>query len=310
MIKNYSTDFQKAVNKKTNHMSATINKNIFAILLIVSMLPQLNSYAQQPLTPASSGYAPVNGSKVYYEVYGTGDPIVLLHGAYMTINSNWSELIPVLSKTRKVIALELDGHGHTPLSQRPFSYQTLASDVASVLGHLKIDSADILGFSYGGTVAYQFAIEHPAMIKKLIIISSTYKSEGWLNIMYTMLAGVKPEAFDNTPLKSEYIKIAPDTSNWHKFIATMLKFSAEKFNLGDDKIKNIKAPVLLIMGDNDGTDKKVVAETYSLLGGNVFGDVVGIPKSQLAILPAKGHGTLIMDTQAIAALVSSFLATK
>jgi pimeloyl-ACP methyl ester carboxylesterase len=111
-------------------MSTTINKSIFAVLLVVCMLSQLNSYAQQPLTPASSGYAPVNGSKVYYEVYGTGDPIVLLHGAYMTINSNWSELIPILSKTRKVIALEMDGHGHTPLSQRPFSYQTLASDVA------------------------------------------------------------------------------------------------------------------------------------------------------------------------------------
>ena len=291
-------------------MSTTINKNIFAVLLVINMLPGLNSYAQQSLTPASSGYAPVNGSKVYYEVYGAGEPIVLLHGAYMTINSNWSELIPVLSKTRKVIALELDGHGHTPLSQRPFSYQTLASDVAVVLKHLKIDSADILGFSYGGTVAYQFAIEHPAMTKKLIIISSTYKSEGWLDIMYTMLAGIKPDAFDNTPIRSEYIKVAPDTSNWHKFIAAMLKFSAEKFNLGDDKIKNIKAPVLLIMGDNDGTDKKVLAETYSLLGGNVFGDVAGIPKSQLAILPAKGHGTLMMDTQAIAALVGSFLATK
>src|SRR6478735_4321889 len=289
---------------------STINKSIFAVLLIVSMLSQLDSYAQQPLTPASSGYAPVNGSKVYYEVYGAGDPIVLLHGANMTINSNWSELIPILSKTRKVIALEMDGHGHTQLSQRPFSYQTLAGDVAAVLNYLKIDSADILGFSYGGTIAYQFAIQQPAMTKKLIIISSTYKSEGWLGIMYTMLVGLKPDAFDNTPIRSEYIKVAPDTSNWHKFIATMLKFSAEKFNLGDNKIKNIKAPVLLIMGDNDGTDKKVLAETYSLLGGNVFGDVVGIPKSQLAILPAKGHGTLLMDTQAIAVLVGSFLATK
>ena len=114
-------------------MSTIINKSIFTVLLFVSILLQLDSYAQQPLTPVSSGYAPVSGSKVYYEVYGTGDPIVLLHGAYMTINSNWSELIPILSKTRKVIALELDGHGHTPLSQRPFSYQTLAGDVAAVL---------------------------------------------------------------------------------------------------------------------------------------------------------------------------------
>ena len=291
-------------------MSTTIKRSIFTVLLVVSMLSILNSNAQQPLTPASSGYAPVNGSKVYYEVYGTGDPIVLLHGAYMTINSNWSELIPILSKTRKVIAMEMDGHGHTPLSPRQFSYKTFAGDVAGVLKYLKVDSADIIGFSYGGTIAYQFAIGNPAMIKKLIIISSTYKSQGWLPIMYTMLSGAKPEAFDNTPIHVEYKKVAPDTSNWHQFIAKMLKFSGEKFNLGDDNIRNIKAPVLLIMGDNDGTDKKVMGETYSLLGGNVFGDVVGMPKSRLAILPAMGHGTLLMDTQAIAAIVDSFLAAK
>ncbi len=294
-------------------MYTSVCKSIFSvpvmIVFMVSTLPQPNSYAQK-LAPAASGYAPVHGSKVYYEVYGSGDPIVLLHGAYMTINSNWSELIPILSKTRKVVALGLDGHGHTPLSQRPYSYAVFANDVADVLKHLKIDSADILGFSYGGTVAYEFAILHPEMTKKLLIISSTYKSEGWLDIMYKMIANATPEAFDNTPVRSEYMKVAPDTSSWHKFVAAMLKFSSVKFNLGDDKIRNIKAPVLLIMGDNDGTDKKVLAETYALLGGNVFGDVSGMPKSQLAVLPAKGHGTLMMDTQAIAALAGSFLAAQ
>lgn len=291
-------------------MFPIINKTFLLVIWVITILPTMNSKAQQPLTPSSSGYAPVNGSKVYYEVYGTGDPIVLLHGAYMTISGNWNELIPILSKTRKVISLEMDGHGHTPLSQRPYSYQLFAGDVASVLKHLKIDSADILGFSYGGTIAYQFAIINPSMTKRLIIISSTYKSEGWLPIMYTMLAGFKPEAFDNTPIKTEYIKVAPDTLNWQKFVTKMLGFSAKKFNLGDDNIKNLKVPVLLIMGDNDGTDKKVLAETYSLLGGNVFGDIAGMPRSQLAILPAKGHGTLMMDTQGITALLGPFLGLK
>ena len=291
-------------------MSTTINKSIVAVLLVVSMLTQLKSYAQQPLTPASSGYAPVNGAKVYYEVYGTGDPIVLLHGAFMTINLNWSELIPILSKTRKVIALELDGHGHTPLSQRPLNHQTMASDVASVMKYLKIDSADILGYSYGGTIAYQFAIQHPAMTKKLIIISSIYKSEGWMELVNTAFASFTPDIFDDSPLRSEYNKVATDTSSWHKFIGKMLGLIKVKFNLGDDNIKNIKAPVLLIMGDNDGVDKKVLAETFSLLGGNVFGDVVGLPRSQLAILPAKGHGTLLMETQVITAILGSFLGTK
>ena len=291
-------------------MSATFNKSIFAVLLVVSILSQLKSNAQPPLTPASSGFAPVNGAKVYYEVYGKGDPIVLLHGAFMTINLNWGELIPILSKTRKVIALELDGHGHTPLSQRPLNHQTMASDVASVMKYLKIDSADILGYSYVGTIAYQIAIQHPAMTKKLIIISSIYKSEGWMELIPTAFASFTPEIFDDSPLRIEYNKVAPDTSGWHKFIGKMLGLIKVKFNLGDDNIKNIKAPVLLIMGDNDGTDKKVLAETYSLLGGNVVGDFAGIPRSQLAILPGKTHVTLMSDTKAIAALVGSFLETK
>ena len=280
-----------------------------SMLLIAIMFATSRSSGQQ-IKPSGSGYAPVNGSKVYYEVYGSGDPIVLLHGAFMTINSNWSELIPILSKTNKVIALELDGHGHTPISQRPLNHKTMASDVASVLKHLKIDSADVLGYSYGGTIAYQFAIQYPAMTKKLIIISSVYKSEGWMELVLTAFASFTPEIFDDSPLRSEYNKVAPDTSKWHPFIAKMLELIKVKFNLGDDNIKNIKAPVLLIMGDNDGTDKKVLAETYSLLGGNVVGDFAGVPKSQLAILPGKTHVTLMMDTQAIAALLASFLETK
>ena len=126
----------------------------------------------------------------------------------------------------------------------------------------------------------------------------------------TAFASFKPEIFDDSPLRSEYNKVAPDTSSWHKFIGKMLGLIKVKFNLGDDNIKKIKAPVLLIMGDNDGTDKKVLAETYSLLGGNVIGDFAGIPKSQLAILPGKTHVTVMLDTRAIAAFVGSFLETK
>lgn len=284
-------------------MPAKTNKNIFVALFVLILL-QMNSNAQ------TSGYAPVNGSKVYYEIHGEGDPIVLLHGAFMTINLNWSELIPILSKTRKVIAVELDGHGHTPLSKRPLSFATLASDVSGVLKYLKIDNADILGYSFGGTVAYQFAIQHAAMTKKLVIISAVYKPEGWLPGLYAAFDSFTPEFFDDSPLKSEYMKVAPDTSNWHKMVGKMLKFNSEKINLGDDNIKKLKAPVLLLMGDNDGTDKKVLAETYRLLGGDILGDMTGLPKSQLAILPGKTHVSLMMDTQAISAIVGSFLAIK
>src|SRR5215469_7309486 len=134
----------------------------------------------QQMKPFKTGYAPVGGSKVYYEVYGKGRPIVLLHGAFYTIEMNWRELIPELSKTRKVIAVELQGHGHTPISDRKLSFPALASDVEGVMDYLKIDSADVAGYSMGGSVAYQFAIQSPKRLKNLVIISSPYKSSGWL----------------------------------------------------------------------------------------------------------------------------------
>ena len=147
----------------------------------------------QQIKPSNSGYAPVNGIKVYYEVYGEGRPLVLLHGAFYTIDMNWEQLIPELSKTRKVIAIEMQGHGHSPFSDRELSITTLASDVEKVMDYLKIDSADVAGFSMGGSVAYQFAVQSPKRLRKLVIISSTYKTSGWLPIVNGAFKDFKPE---------------------------------------------------------------------------------------------------------------------
>lgn len=165
-------------------------KSILFIAIIMSTTPQSNA---QQLKPSGSGYAPVNGIKVYYEIYGEGQPIILLHGSYMTIDLNWSGLIPELSKTRKVIALELQGHGHTPFSDRELSRATLASDVEKLMDYLKIDSADIAGYSFGGQIAYQFAIQSPKRLRKLVIISSTYKSSGWMSEVNNAFKNMKPE---------------------------------------------------------------------------------------------------------------------
>ena len=258
-------------------------------------------------TLKSSGYAPVNGIKVYYEVHGEGSPLILLHGAYMTINLNWAQLIPELAKTRKVIALEMQGHGHTPYSDRAMNFPALATDVAGVMKFLKIDSADVVGYSFGGTIAYQFAIEHPELVKKLVIISSTYKSDGWQPEVRSAFDMMRPEFFDATPLHTEYVKVAPDTANWHKFVGKMIELTKISFNLGDENIKKIKSPVLIICGDNDGIDKAILMNTYKMLGGGVVADMAGVPKSQLAIIPGKGHVSLMMDTEAILSNLNSFL---
>jgi pimeloyl-ACP methyl ester carboxylesterase len=257
--------------------------------------------------PAASGYAPVNGIKVYYEVYGEGRPIVLLHGAFYSIEMNWAQLIPELSKTRKVIAIEMQGHGHTPFSDRELSITTLASDVEKVMDYLKIDSADVAGFSMGGSIAYQFAVQSPKRLRKLVIISSTYKTSGWLPIVNGGFKDFKPEFFDNTPLKTTYDAVAPDKTKWRKFLAQMFAFAKVPFNVGDSNISKIAAPVLIISGDNDGTDKVELMKTYQLLGGGVSADLQPMPKSQLAIVPSQGHVSLMMQTKTILGYLDGFL---
>ncbi|ANI90564.1 alpha/beta hydrolase [Arachidicoccus ginsenosidimutans] len=261
----------------------------------------------QQIKSSVSGYAPVNGIKVYYEVYGEGRPIILLHGAFYTIEMNWGQLIPELSKTRKVIAIEMQGHGHSPYSDRKLDIDTLASDVKGVMDYLKIDSADVAGYSMGGSVAYQFAVNYPKRLRKLVIISSTYKSSGWLPVVNGAFKNFKPEFFDNTPLKTAYDAVAPDTSKWHKFVEQMIAFADVPFNVGDSNIAKIKSPVLLISGDNDGLDKVELMKTYQLLGGGIAADLAPMPKSQLAIIPAQGHVSLMMQTKTILDLLNGFL---
>ena len=277
-------------------------------VLIIAMLffTVLQSKGQQS-KPSKSGYAPVNGIKAYYEVYGEGKPIVLLHGAFYTIELNWAQLIPELSKTRKVIAIEMQGHGHTPFSDRELSNTMLASDVEKLMDYLKIDSADVVGYSMGGSIAYQFAVQSPKRLRKLVIISSTYKTDGWLPIVNTAFEGFKPEFFDNTPLKTAYDAVAPDKTKWTKFLMQMFAFAKLPFNVGDSNIAKIAAPVLIISGDNDGTDKVELMKTYQLLGGGVTADLQPMPKSQLAIVPSQGHVSLMMQTKTILGYLDGFL---
>lgn len=260
----------------------------------------------QQVKPTSSGYAPVNGIKVYFEVYGEGKPIILLHGAFYTIDLNWRELIPDLSKTRKVIALEMQGHGHSPFSDRKMSMNTLASDVEKLMDYLKIDSADVVGYSMGGSVAYQFAVQSPKRLRKLVIISSTYKTDGWLPEVNNAFKNFKPEFFDNTPLQTAYDAVAADKTKWRSFLKQMFDFAKEPFNVGDSNIAKIAAPVLIISGDNDGLDKVELSKTYQLLGGGVS-DLSAMPKSHLAIVPSQNHVSLMMQTSTILDYLNDFL---
>ena len=281
-------------------------KTILKLMLLIAVVFAASQSNAQQVKPSQSGYAPVNGIKVYYEVYGNGRPIVLLHGAFMTIDMNWGQLIPELSKTRKVIAVELQGHGHTQFSDRKLSFPALASDVEGVMNYLKIDSADIAGYSLGGYVAYQLAIQSPKRVTKLAIISSTYKSGGWLPEVTNGLKAMKPEFFANTPMKAAYDAVAPDKTKWTNFMEQMIAFAGVPFDLGESNISKISVPVLLIAGDNDGLDKIELIKTYQLLGGGVCADFKPMPKSKLAIVPSQTHVSLMMQTATILSYLNSF----
>ena len=289
----------KRVFKGGNSLKSII---AFAVLFLTAF----QSNAQQ-LKPTVSGYAPVNGIKVYYEVFGNGKPIVLLHGAFMTIDDNWGKMIPELSKTREVIAIEFQGHGHTAFSERTLELATLASDVQGVMDLLKVDSADVVGYSMGGSVAYQLTVQSPKRVKKLVIISSTYKSTGWAPEIANAFKNMKPEMFANSPMKAAYDKTAPDKTKWPKFIEQMLGFVGASFDMGDDNIAKIASPVLIISGDNDGLDKVELMKTYQLLGGGVSADMAPMPKSHLAIVPSQSHVSLMMQTKTILSYLNDFL---
>lgn len=286
-----------------NLLNTNLLRSILLIAVIISAVFQSNG---QETKPSASGYAPVNGIKVYYEVYGEGKPIILLHGAFYTIEMNWAQLIPELSKTRKVIAIEMQGHGHTPYSDRALSITTLASDVEKLMDYLNIDSADVAGYSMGGSVAYQFAVQSPKRLRKLVIISSTYKSSGWLPEVTNAFKAFKPEFFSNSPFETAYDAIAPDKTKWTKYLEQMIAFAQTPIDLGESNVSKISSPVLIISGDNDGLDKVELAKTYQLLGGG-GSDLRPMPKSQLAIVPSQGHVSLMMQTTTILTYMNSFL---
>jgi len=283
-------------------------RNLFKSILLIAIIvvTASQSYGQQS-KPASSGYVPVNGIKVYYEVYGEGKPLILLHGAFMTIEMNWGQLIPELSKNRKVIAIEMQGHGHTLFYDRKLDLATMASDVEGVMDYLKVESADIVGYSMGGSIAYQLTIKNPKRVNKLVIISSTYKTSGWLPAVTAGFKNMKPEYLMNTPLKTAYDAIAPDKTKWPKFLEQMITFIQTPFDMGDSNIAKITSPVLIISGDNDGLDKVELMKTYQLLGGGVSADLGPMPKSHLAVVPSQSHVTVMMQTKTILGYLDGFL---
>src|SRR5215475_11546231 len=190
-------------------------KNILTTALLLMTLVPADVPAQpKPMT----GYAPVNGVKMYYEVHGSGEPVVLLHGAFMTITNNWTGWIGELSKTRKVIAVEMQGHGRTADIDRDITSDNLADDVAALLDYLKIPKADLIGYSMGGGVAMQCAIRHPEKVRKVVSISAVFRQDGMVKEGLDAFPQLTAETFKGSPIEAEYKRLSPTPDEFPNFV--------------------------------------------------------------------------------------------
>lgn len=257
-----------------------------------------------------TGYAKVNGLRMYYEVHGSGRPVVLLHGGFMTISTNWDGWIGELAKKRKVIAIEMQGHGRTGDIARDMTSDFLADDVAALLGHLKIPRADLIGYSMGGAVAMHCAVRHPEKVRKVVVISSPLYRDGVTKEGADALKSLTPELFLGSPLEAAYKKQSPTPNGFAKFVRHMVAAMSKERDLTAAQLKATSAPMFFIFGDADGIRTDHVAEMFRLKGGDVHGDIKPRSASRLAILPNTTHVTLMERSRLIIPMVNDFLDAK
>jgi pimeloyl-ACP methyl ester carboxylesterase len=241
---------------------------------------------QKQKTDPVNGYASVNAINMYYEIHGEGTPLVLIHGGGSTIQTSFARILPLLAPHYKVIAVELQAHGHTSDRDAPESFEQDADDVAALLKHLSINNAHILGFSNGGNTAMRIAMRHPELVNKLVIISSLYKREGMVPGFFE---GMQHVTIDQMPelLKTYYLQINKD----EKGLLTMFTKDRDRMlhfkDWSDEELRSIKAPAFLICGDRD-----VVTSEHTLKMSQL------IPNARLAILPGT-HGSFIGEVCAV-----------
>jgi pimeloyl-ACP methyl ester carboxylesterase len=239
-------------------------------------------------TPTQSSYAPLGDLSLYYEIHGEGRPLIVLHGAYMTIDL-MGPIVPGLARTRQVIAPEMQGHGRTADIDRPVTYEAMADDTAALIRHLGIGEADVFGFSMGGGVALQVAIRHPELVRKLVVASAGYASDSMHPEALEVFPSITPELFAGSPIEEAYLRTAPHPGDFPKLVAKLKELDVTEFAWPEEDVAGIAAPTLVVLGDSDGVRLEHAVGMFKLLGGGVMGDLSGLPSSQLAVLPGTAH---------------------
>lgn len=256
-----------------------------------------------------SGYADVNGIKLYYEIYGQGEPLVLIHGGLTTIGEmqGWAQ---TLAKTRQVIAVEMQGHGRTADTDRPMSFVTMGDDIAALLDWLKIPKADLVGHSFGAATAIRAAIQHPDKVRRLVVISFPYARSGWYPEAQKGMSQVGAQMAENM-LHTPTGKLSREWSEpqrFPQFLDKMGKLLGEDYDWSAE-IARLPMAVLLVFADNDSMSQKHIAEFFALLGGGVKEPGwrnTQLSKSRLAVVSGYSHYNLISSPE-VPQIVGKFL---
>jgi pimeloyl-ACP methyl ester carboxylesterase len=260
---------------------------------------------------AAGGYAAVNGINLYYEKHGSGGvPLVLLHGGVGAIEM-FAGNLPALAAGRQVVGVDLQAHGRTADIDRPLSYEAMADDIAALIEHLGLSQADVMGYSLGGGVALQTAIRHGERVRKLVVVSTPFKRDGWYPELRAAMGQSSPEtieAMKQTPMYQLYAALAPRVEDWPVLHTKLGQLLRQDYDWSA-AVARMQTPALLVCGDADGMPPAHLAEFFALLGGGLKDagwDGAGMSKSRLAILPATTHYT-IFASPALAAVVGGFL---
>lgn len=246
-------------------------------------------------TKVKGEYASVNGLKMYYEIHGKGQPLVLLHGSFM-----WGTNYPTLSQGRQVIAIDMQGHGRTADINRPFTFEQMADDTAALLKHLKIEQTDVFGYSMGGTIGLALAIRHPGLVRRLAIYGSVYRpiEESYPPDVLKDFRAITPETFAPKELKEPYDKMSP-APNWRGLVAKIIQMERDFKGFSQEQMKAIKAEVFIGTGDRYDVGLEHVVEMHNL-----------IPKSQLAVFPNSDHLLFFTNPNKLPPQIKEFLNTQ
>ena len=273
-------------------------------------LAQENANTATPEARVESGYAPVNGLQMYYEIHGTGGvPLLVIHGAFGNTGLFGGELVPALAETRTVIVMDQQGHGRTADIDRPLSVVQMADDTAALLEYLGLELVDVFGYSMGGGIAFRLAVERPELVRKLVIAAVYTSGAGAHPEIVSGMQSLSPEAFAGSAMETSYLAVAPNPDDWPVLVEKIktLGSNAGAYSLTPGEIRGIAAPVLYIIGDSDIVRPEHAVEVFRLLGGGVPGDLAGLPKSQLAILPGTTHIGVILQTDLLLGMIVPFL---